>query len=200
MGFEAAVKAALRRRLRAERDALDEAERASADAAVTMMVTGLAAYKNCAVIACYKSFGSEVSSQALIEDAWAYGKKVALPRTDPTTSRLRWFSVDSFDGLERGSWGIEEPPLNPNCEVTLDVQTLLVVPGLSFDRQGYRLGYGGGYYDRVLASFPGVSVGLCRSGQLREEALPHEAYDLPVSLVVTDQEIIRPENIQRPAE
>ena len=95
--------------------------------------------------------------------------------------------MDSLDCLERSSFGVEEPPADPAREVTpRDFHTpVALVPGLAFDREGYRLGYGGGFYDTFLPTFPGTSMGLCRAAQLADH-LPHEDYDMPVDEVVTE--------------
>lgn len=115
-------------------------------------------------------------------------KVVALPRVVPGTRAMRWFSVDSLEGLERSPFGVEEPPADAAREVFPAVLplALALVPGLAFDAAGFRLGYGGGFYDTFLADFPGTTVGLCRTCQLSAVPLPRGPYDLPVGLVVTE--------------
>lgn len=114
-------------------------------------------------------------------------KVVALPRVVPGTRAMRWFSVDSLEGLERSPFGVEEPPADAAREVFPAVLplALALVPGLAFDAAGFRLGYGGGFYDTFLPTFPGTSMGLCRAAQLADH-LPHEDYDMPVDEVVTE--------------
>ena len=68
---------------------------------------------------------------------------------------------------------------------------MALVPGLEFDRQGYRLGYGGGFYDTFLSAFPGVSVGLCRSKFLQDDPIDRDVHDLSVGIIVTDAEVVR---------
>lgn len=114
---------------------------------------------------------------------------MALPRcTGPRV--LRWYRVTSFEGLEKSRYGIWEPPEDPVSEVAPNgsAPSLAIVPGLSFDACGMRLGYGGGYYDAFLASFPGVAIGICFSCQL----LPSlsacglaEPHDRPVLQVIS---------------
>ena len=116
---------------------------------------------------------------------------VALPWCVPGTHEMRWYRVTSFDALVRSPLGVEEPVPDPANEQLLDTgqRMLALVPGLTFDAAGYRLGYGGGFYDTFLAGFRGVSVGLCRettlSRDLRAAGVIDE-HDLPVDLVVSE--------------
>lgn len=88
---------------------------------------------------------------------------------------------------------MEEPAAGaPQAQPAGSVYSVALVPGLAFDRRGFRLGYGGGYYDRFLPAFSGVSIGLCRSDLLSDELPSLSEYDYPVDLVVTDNEAIRP--------
>lgn len=110
---------------------------------------------------------------------------------------MRWYPVTSLTGLARGPFGVLEPAEDPARELDLSgrADALAVVPGLAFDARGFRLGYGGGYYDAFLASFRGTSVGLCREAQLVESlrALGAvDAHDVPVGLVVTEARVLAP--------
>lgn len=177
----------LRRHFKAVRAGLLEGERRAIDAAIAGNVAGLPEFAEADGVFTYLSFGAEVDTRILIECAWTVGKAVALPRVVPGTRQMRWYAVDSLDCLERSSFGVEEPPADPAREVTpRDFHTpVALVPGLAFDREGYRLGYGGGFYDTFLPTFPGTSMGLCRAAQLADH-LPHEDYDMPVDEVVTE--------------
>lgn len=177
----------LRRHFKAVRAGLLEGERRAIDAAISGNVAGLPAFAEADAVFTYLSFGTEVDTRGLIERAWGLGKTVALPRVVPGTRQMRWYTVDSLDGLERSSFGVEEPAADPTREVTpRDFRTpIALVPGLAFDRAGYRLGYGGGFYDTFLPVFPGTSIGLCRAAQLVDH-LPHDPRDMPVDLVVAE--------------
>lgn len=89
---------------------------------------------------------------------------------------------------------MEEPPADPGREALPSAfrASLTLVPALAFDCEGFRLGYGGGFYDAFLPSFPGISVGLCRSTQLVERLPVRDAHDIPVGLVVTERAVICP--------
>lgn len=189
-------KAELRRSMRRLRKGIPEGDRTAADSSIARRVVGLEAWRSSDLVLTYLSFGSEVSTRGLVRRAWEEGKRVAIPRVVPNARRMRWFAVTSLDGLERSSFGVEEPRIDPALEVATSCgrSCVALVPGLAFDRRGFRLGYGGGFYDTFLSSFGGTSVGLCREAQLLDdlaEAHVLEAHDLPVDLVVTELETIR---------
>ena len=183
-------KAELRARLKALRNGLPAAERAKADAAICENVCSMPQFKEADVVLAYLSFGAEVETRGIIGRAWQEGKAVALPRcTGP--HQMRWFTVGDLDGLQKSPLGVEEPPENDANELLTDASARMValVPGLAFDAEGYRLGYGGGYYDAFLASFPGYSIGLCRNVQQVESLKELGAvgvHDIPVDMVVSE--------------
>ena len=173
------------------RDSLSEEERWNSDDIIIGRFLELNAYKNAEYILTYLSMGSEVETRGIIQQAWEDGKTVALPRCIPATHEMEWYRVDSLDKLVETALGIWEPVRDP--EYLLDVQevkhALCVMPGLTFDRVGYRLGYGGGYYDVFLADFMGISVGLCRDDFISEQSLRFESHDVSVDMVLTETEI-----------
>lgn len=181
----------LRRHFRAVRKNMGAEARSMADAVIEEQFCSLPVFEQSDVLLAYLDFGPEVRTRGIIERAWARGKVVALPWCVPGTHEMRWYKVTSFDALVRSKLGMEEPVPDEANEQQLGTGEVMValVPGLTFDEAGYRLGYGGGFYDTFLARFDGVSVGLCRrvqlSDDLRSEGIIDE-HDLPVQLVVTD--------------
>lgn len=168
--------------------------RAAAGAAIASRVTSLAEYADARVVLTYLSIGDEVQTRGIIRDAWSRGKVVALPRCVPHSRRMRWYRVESLDGLERSKFGVLEPVADAAAELDPNAtpQALAIVPGLTFDARGYRLGYGGGFYDTFLAGFGGTAVGVCREAQLSASGeLAIDAHDLPVQMVVTEAQVIR---------
>lgn len=126
--------------------------------------------------------GNEPDTRPLIQTLLAEGKRVALPRClSGGRMEARW--VKDLSGLVPGRYGIPEPgedaPLARREE--LDV---ILVPNLCCDRAGYRLGHGGGYYDRYLAGYRGFTAALCPE-ELTVDALPREEHDRPVTLVIS---------------
>ena len=183
-------KAALRSKMRVLRGAIPEVERMRADKVICEHVCTLPAFEEAEVVFAYLSFGAEVETRDIIEQAWRDGKTVALPRcTAPR--KMRWFRVADFAGLEKSSLGVEEPPIDDALEVEPSEysRAIALVPGLTFDAAGYRLGYGGGFYDAFLSEFKGASVGLCRSVQRSENLVDLgviDTCDRAVDIVVSD--------------
>jgi 5-formyltetrahydrofolate cyclo-ligase len=140
-------------------------------------------------IAFYMAKGKEVSLSKAIGKSFVKGKKVYLPKTWPRERRLTFHRVYSFSDLVPGPFGLLEP--NPrNEEADLGSLEVIFIPGLAFDVKGYRLGYGGGFYDRMLRETSALKVGVCYSFQL-VESLPVELHDVPVDLIITESGIIR---------
>lgn len=186
----ASRKDALRARMRAARKAIPASDRARIDAAICERVCSSPEFQQAQVVLTYLSMGAEIETRGIIQRAWSEGKAVALPRcVGPRL--MRWFRVDSLDNLETSAFGVEEPPIDDTTEQLLDTgqRMVAVVPGFTFDRAGYRLGYGGGFYDTFLAGFAGPSLGLCRSVMRVDDLVAMGVigeYDLPVIAVITD--------------
>lgn len=185
-------KAELRRRARAARDGMGDVERAEAGAKIAEQLAARPEWERCSLVLAYLSVGSEVETRDIIRMAWEAGKAVALPRCDAEAHGLAWVRVDSLEGLVPGAYGIEEPPASAPAlgASELGEGALALVPGLLFDERCYRIGMGGGYYDRFLANFTGTSVGLSYRTQLVEslDALGVlEPYDRPVDVVLFDK-------------
>ncbi len=177
-------KPTLRRLARARRDAVPAAERAAAAAAAAALIDArvLAPLPLGATVALYAAMRSELSSEALAAAAIARGLVIAYPRAvaDHTLQFHRAAPAD----LAPGRFGIPEPALDAPA-IALDELAVIVVPGLLFDRGGYRLGWGGGWYDGTLARTSALRVGLAFEHQLVDE-LPRAAHDQPVDLVATE--------------
>ena len=179
-------KGALREMYKQLRRQLSPETRAAQDAQVTARVTRLWQYKQQPLLLTYVSTDIEVGTRALILQALAEGKQVAVPRCIPNTRDMEFYLIKSEDALEPGAFGVMEP--NPaRCTRLTDFsQGLCIVPGLSYDFLGYRLGYGKGYYDRFLARFKGDVAGICYSNCIRRK-LPHGKFDRPVDVLVTEE-------------
>ena len=194
---ETTRKSNLRARLKASRAAIPADERAAIDAAICERLVETSEYEKCEIILTYLSTEREVDTRDLVMRAIADGKRVALPRCVPGTREMSWHLVKGLDGLVTSSFGIEEPPdeddtlIRPNT--LKHARALAIVPALAFDEAGLRIGYGGGFYDTFLPSFPGTTVGLCRESHLLESLAAKgvvEEHDRAVSLVVTERRII----------
>lgn len=184
----------LKKDLRAEsrrfREQLSPGQKADLDAKIRLRMFSLKEYGRAGVIYTYVSKPLEVDTFSVIKTAIADGKKIAVPRCLPETLGMEFYEIPSLDVLESGCYGVLEPDPD-RCRPARNTENAVcIVPGLSFDSKGYRLGYGKGYYDRFLADFKGVTVGLCYSGCIRWN-LPHGYYDRPVDVLITDKYIRR---------
>ncbi|MBA2133599.1 5-formyltetrahydrofolate cyclo-ligase [Capillibacterium thermochitinicola] len=141
------------------------------------------------VIAAYCSFGHEVATRPLLAGLLAAGHVLVLPVVDRQSRMMEFRRVDSLDALTPGVYGILEPRSGELCSP--EEIELFFIPGLAFDRQGNRLGRGGGYYDRYLSTVrpDAAKIGLAFQLQIAE-ALPVAPHDIKVDAVLTEQEII----------
>jgi 5-formyltetrahydrofolate cyclo-ligase len=147
-------------------------------------------YRDCTTLFTYVSMDNEVQTRQLIEKAFEDGKRVCVPRVVPRQQMQAVPITNPSTDLEKGFFGVLEPVahLQPVSQHEVD---LVVVPGLVFDREGYRIGYGGGYYDKYLENLPSHcrTVGLAFH-TLITDRIPREAHDKKVMLVITEKELI----------
>ncbi len=181
-------KASLRRLLKKRRDALQG--RQELDALIGERLLGLEAFREARRVALYASFRSEVDTWGLISLALGQGKEVALPVVKGRG--LEFYTIRDASELKPGYRGIPEPPALPERHTEPSSMGLMVVPLLGFDERCYRLGYGGGYYDRLLGPLKGAVplVGLAYEAQGLQEGLPREAHDVPLDVIITERRVI----------
>lgn len=141
-------------------------------------------------IALTLSVGREVETAAIISRAWAEDKAVAVPKCNPANKTLTFYRIKSFRELEFGFYGLLEPKPSETSVVPDLALDLAVVPGVVFDRNGYRIGYGGGYYDRFLAHYHGKTISLLLEAQLAE-SVPVESHDQRIELLITEQRTLK---------
>lgn len=146
-------------------------------------------YKKADQILCYVSYGDEISTNDIIEYSLNIGKKVAVPYCVDDKGTMEFYYINSFDDLVIGSFGIREPSIKKCDKVTNFDNSIIVVPALSFDKNGYRIGYGKGYYDRFLQKHPLKSIGLCYNTLVLDE-LPIDKYDRNVNIVITEKQML----------
>lgn len=160
------------------------------DEAILARFLALREYREADVVYTYVSKAEEPDTLALTAAAFAAGKRIAVPRCVPGTIALSFYEISSLSELTPGSYGILEPDPGKSPPVRRGGRAVCVVPGLCFDPEGFRIGYGKGYYDRFLAAFPGSAVGLCYSECVRSK-LPRGRYDRPVNVLVTEKSVCR---------
>ncbi len=147
-------------------------------------------YSEAKVIASYVAQRDEVQTKAIIESALSAGKKVLVPKGDPTSLNLTFHEIHSLDELAPGNFGVPEPSSGSRAIPLMEAQ-LVLVPIVAWDSDGQRVGYGRGYFDRALKSRgPALATGLAFESQHRE-ALPATNSDVPLDIVVTEQGVRR---------
>ena len=176
------MKAELRKKILQEMKALPQEQKEFIDQALTERLLHHPFYQEAKVIASYLSFSHEFQTQGLIEQALKDDKKVLIPKTYPK-GRMDFVVYDPQQ-LVKTSFGLLEP--QGDLEVVAASQIDLVhVPGLAFTTEGYRIGYGGGYYDRYLKHFTGHSMSTIYPCQV-QQFMP-ENHDIPVQEVLVDE-------------
>lgn len=176
------MKSELRKQVLQEMKALPREQKQAMDQALTERFLKHPFYQEANTIATYLSFPHEFQTQGLIEQALKDGKKVLIPKTYPK-GRMD-FVVYDLQQLVKTSFGLLEP--QGNLEVVAASQIDLIhVPGLAFTMEGYRIGYGGGYYDRYLEHFSGHTLSTVYPCQIRD--FSPENHDIPVQEVLIDE-------------
>ena len=183
----------IRGTMRQLRIALEPGERSRLNSGISRRFFLMPEYEGATHIMFYASFAGEVCTWSMMARAIDEGKIVYLPRTEPAQRRLipvrtRWRG-GKIENLVPGAYGICEPT-GPGADPgSLD---LVCVPALAFDREGFRVGYGGGYYDRFLEGLSprAGAVGLGYAFQVLSR-VPRGDHDLPVDAVATEEEVIR---------
>ncbi len=183
-------KKGIRKNILAIRNTLAGDEIRSMSRRICARFTRLRVVENSSSMMIFLSFGSEVNTDYIIEWGWRHGKKILVPFCKPETRELIVSPIETFDDVAPGYFGIREPKRDFLKPVSKAEIGIVVVPAVAFDRRGYRIGYGGGYYDRFMAGVNAPKIGLAFSCQMIAGA-PVGAYDLPVDGIVTEKEYIR---------
>lgn len=175
----------------ARRDSLTPDERAAASAAIVARLTEMPELLEASTVLCFASFRTEVDTAALLDWCLEHGKRLALPRVVGPRTLECCLVADSARDLATGAWGILEPVARLNAVDPAEIDCV-IVPGSAFDRQGGRLGYGGGFYDAYLpqlrAGVPRIAVAF--ACQVCEE-VPTLDHDLRMDALVTEDGVLR---------
>lgn len=184
------AKLALRKQMRAVRAALPASACDARSEAITKRLLGLEELTRADTVLCFASIRNEVRTSALMNALWCAGKRVVLPRV--LREELGLFVVDADTPLTEGAFAVPEPPEGaPPCRA--EEVDFALIPALAVDPRGFRIGYGGGYYDRLLPRLTqACSCVAAYDFQLVSE-VPELPFDEAVALVVTDERVIRTE-------
>jgi 5-formyltetrahydrofolate cyclo-ligase len=181
-------KAALRQEIKDRTDAFPETYIKESDAGICQNLTQLPQYRQAGSVLLYYSMGREPDTLAIARETLRLGKTLAFPVSD-ASGIMHAHVVRDLDDMTPGRFGIIAPP--PDSPVLPPEEIdLIIVPAMTFDVGGYRLGRGGGYYDRyLLTANNAYTAGLCRE-RLLLDSVPCESHDIPAAAVVTEQRVI----------
>lgn len=173
-------KVILRRQIRDRKRMMAEEEICSRSRCLGESFVATRYYQEAKTIYGYLPYNQEVRTVPILEKALRDGKRVAVPKVYGDT--MRFIYLSDFTAVEKSSFGIPEPV--EDTPVAEDKTALVLMPGLAFTKDGGRIGYGGGFYDKFLADEPDhPTVALCYDFQMME-SLPTESFDIPVDLVL----------------
>lgn len=173
-------KTELRREIRARKRAMTEVEIEERSARLAQLFFASGAYQNAKTIYGYLPYNQEVRTVPMLERALKDGKKVAVPKV--YGEEMKFLYLDDLTAVAKGYAGIPEPIADE--PVAHDETALVLMPGLAFDPQGHRIGYGGGFYDKFLAAEPNhPTLALCYEFQMLPR-LDVEDHDIPVDMVL----------------
>ncbi len=173
-------KKALRKAIREKKAAMTQEQIVAASRELARQFTQTDAYKKAKTLYGYLPYNQEVRTVPILEQALSDGKRVAVPKM--YGDDMEFIYLDDLNAVAVNSYGIPEPIADG--PIARDKDALVLMPGLAFDKEGHRVGYGGGYYDRYLANEPTHPlVALCYDFQMFEK-LETEEFDIPVDLVL----------------
>lgn len=173
-------KTALRKEIREKKRAMTPEQIEKASYALAQQFFATAYYREAKTLYGYLPYNQEVRTEPILLQALKDGKKVAVPKVYGDT--MRFIYLEDLNGIEKGYAGIPEPVADE--PVAADETALVLMPGLAFDKEGHRIGYGGGFYDKFLSAEPThPTVALCYDFQMLPN-LETEEFDVPVDLVL----------------
>jgi 5-formyltetrahydrofolate cyclo-ligase len=189
-----ARKQALRQSIIAAREKVPAPENLRLSRAVIGSVCDLTVYRQAQTVLGYLNFGAELAAELWVRQALADGKRVLLPRVNRASKHLDLYKVQDLQhDVAPGLWGIREPVVE-RCtkEDALGTVDFILLPGVAFTREGARLGYGGGFYDKLLARMPHRPALVAGAFALQVvQEIPQDSTDRNVGWLVTEDETIR---------
>lgn len=158
---------------------------------IASLLNGLPEYANAKTVLFYVSAkANEVDTHGLMREALMRDVRVLVPVTDFDNHVLSVAQIRALEELVPARFGLLEPAADSICPASVDDADAVIVPGVAFDRQCRRVGFGGGYYDRLLSQTRAPAIGLAYDGQMAAE-VPADVYDMPVDIVVTESLVYR---------
>ena len=181
------MKKQLRSHFKSVRNSVSSEDKAVFDQRIYQNFVNSPFFNDFDIYLCYVSVGSEVETVNIINSLLSKGKRVGVPYCEGKT--MHFYEIKSTDELISGTYGIPSVNVETAEKIVDFSNTLCIVPALAFDKKGFRLGYGGGYYDRFLSSHTVDTLGLCYEYCL-SEALPAEPFDVKIRCILTENGFI----------
>ncbi|MGP4107269.1 5-formyltetrahydrofolate cyclo-ligase [Virgibacillus sp. L01] len=169
---------------------ISKSERKNIEEKLKQNVVESDVWKQSEVVGITISNGFEWNTKPIIETAWDEGKAICVPKCRPKERKLDFYRINTYEQLEVVYYNLLEPIPEETQRIDKGIINLLIVPGLLFDRNGFRIGFGGGYYDRFLSDFPNNRISMASNAQI-VEGLPSEPFDIPVDKIITESEFLR---------
>ncbi|MDI6727531.1 MAG: 5-formyltetrahydrofolate cyclo-ligase [Thermodesulfovibrionales bacterium] len=188
-------KSDIRKYILSRRDSIREEIRKDKDREIKERLLALSEFKASHKILLYASFRSEVDTFDLLKYCVAHGKVVVLPKVDKQDNELKLYEIKDTGELISGYLGISEPDVPEDRLMNVEHMDLILVPGVAFDEKCNRLGYGKGFYDKLLSGVRGQGsrvkglIAMAYEEQI-VEALPSEPHDIKMDKIITDKRII----------
>ena len=180
------MKKILRKQVLAARDGLLPEQRKAKSLEIEERLFSLPEFTAACVVMFFASFRSEVETEPMIRRALASGKRVVLPKV--LGKELALYEIHDFDrDVTPGAWGIPEPAAATTAQLG-DID-LVIMPGAAFDERGNRVGYGAGFYDKLLSAFRKTTIALAFKTQIVPR-VPADLHDVPATMIVTEKRII----------
>lgn len=171
-----------------KRAKLAETEKAPLDNAVTSYIEELPEFQNAKEVLIYIPIHGEVDATELF-NKYKEEKKFVLPRIIPKEKKLSLFEIETLDDLEKGTYNIPEP-LTHLPQVTPEELDLAIIPGVAYEKNGHRIGYGGGFYDRLIKKLSCPTIGVAYDFQIVKN-IEGEDHDEKVDILVTESGAIK---------
>ena len=182
-------KSRLRQSVIAEIKSFSENERHTYEEKIRDRLISSNLWRNAKTIGITIANGFEWDTAEIIKIAWKQGKRVCAPKCLPKYKEMHFYQIESFEQLEVVYYNLLEPKPTETIKIDKDMIDLLIVPGVVFNNEGYRIGFGGGYYDRFLPDFKNETVSILHSKQLVKD-LPIEKHDIAVKHLLTEEGFI----------
>jgi len=187
-------KDSIRKQILNTRDALMPLQIAQKSEQIQKYLFQLKEFQHSSSVMFYVSFRSEVQTLNMIKEALLLNKNILVPAVNPAKKEIEAFTISGTDELAPGAYGLLEPKYRDE-PTNLNKIELIIVPGCVFDLRGFRIGYGAGYYDKLLKNISAVSIALSYDFQIVSKIPCIEAHDMQVEKIITEKRII---NCRRP--